>query len=143
MYAIKLGSDPEVFLRDTVGNFVSAHDLIPGSKHSPTRVRLGAIQPDGVAAEFNTDPADTEDEFLTNIESVMSQMSEQIKRLRPDLQIAITPTATFSREYFDSLPHVATELGCTPDFNAYTEVENTPPETSEPFRTGAGHIHVG
>lgn len=142
-YAIRLGSDPEVFVKDQQGAFVSAHDLIPGSKHSPTKVNLGAIQPDGVAAEFNTDPADTEEEFLTNIEKVMEQMAEQIRSLRPDLQIAITPTATFTKEYFDSLPHVATELGCTPDFNAYTQSENTPPETSEPFRTGAGHIHVG
>ena len=142
-YSILLGTDPELFLKDQEGNFVSAHDLIPGSKWSPTLVDLGAIQPDGVAAEFNTDPAETEDEFLTNITTVMAQLEQQFKSIRPDLVIAITPTATFTKEYFDSLPESAKELGCTPDFNAYTGDTNEPPSTSEPFRTGAGHIHIG
>lgn len=142
-YAIKLGTDPEVFLKDAAGAFVSAHDLIPGSKWDPHIVNLGAIQPDGVAAEFNTAPAETADEFLTNIETVMVQLEAQFKTIRPDLMIAITPTATFDKDYFDGLPQHAVELGCTPDFNAYTMDANTPPETTEPFRTGAGHIHVG
>lgn len=142
-YAIQLGSDPEIFLQDDEGVFFSAHDLIPGSKHSPTKVERGAIQPDGVAAEFNTDPTDSCDEFVLNISTVMKKLEEQFKSLRPDLHIAVTPTAYFSEEYFNSLPMVAVELGCTPDFNAYTEEENVPPATTETFRTGAGHIHVG
>ncbi len=142
-YSILLGADPEIFLKDPEGSYVSAHDLIPGSKRSPTVVSLGAIQPDGVAAEFNIDPASSEDEFVTNIDRVMSQLEDTFKSIRPDLVIAITPTATFSQDYFDSLPEEAKLLGCEPDYNAYTERANTPPETTEPFRTGAGHIHVG
>lgn len=140
---ILIGTDPELFLKDEAGRYVSAHDLIPGSKHMPHRVNRGALQPDGVAAEFNTDPAATADEFLANIDQVIEQLQSTFKALRPDLTIAITPTATFEKEYFDGLPMVATVLGCTPDYNAYTGGENDPPSTDEPFRTGSGHVHVG
>lgn len=140
---ITIGTDPEVPLKNADGTFFSAHDLIPGSKQYPHPVNLGALQPDGVAAEFNIDPASTAEEFTTNIETVLKQLEAQVKSIRPDLMIAFNPTATFSREYFDSLPHKATELGCTPDFNAYTGQTNEPPHTSEPFRTFSGHIHVG
>lgn len=143
MAQVLIGTDPELFLKDESGRYVSAHDLIPGSKHQPHRVERGALQPDGVAAEFNTDPAATADEFLANIDQVIEQLESTFKTLRPDLTIAITPTATFEKEYFDGLPMVATILGCTPDYNAYTGGENDPPSTTEPFRTGSGHIHVG
>lgn len=140
---ILIGSDPELFLVDKSNTYVSGHDLIPGTKHKPYPVPLGAIQVDGVALEFNTRPAETEDEFLTAIETVMTRMASEYMKVRSDLTIAITPTATFDQKYFDSLPDSAKELGCTPDFNAYTGEENTPPDTTEPFRTGSGHIHVG
>ena len=140
---ITIGSDPEIFLKDQAGNYISAHDLIPGSKAKPHMVSHGAIQPDGVAAEFNTAPAASVEEFLTNVDEVIRSLESTFKAIRPDLVVAITPTATFDREYFDSLPQHATELGCTPDFNAYTGKQNEPPSTTEPFRTGAGHFHVG
>lgn len=143
MHPITIGTDPELFLKDTSGQFVSAHDLIPGSKHSPHFVPYGAIQPDGVAAEFNTAPAEDVDEFIHNIEEVIKALEGQFKSIRPDLTVSVTPTATFDRKYFDTLPEIATALGCTPDFNAYTGGENEPPSTEEPFRTGAGHIHIG
>lgn len=143
MYSITIGTDPELFLKDETGAFVSAHDLIPGSKHHPHRVPFGAVQPDGVAAEFNTAPAQNADEFIHNIGAVIDSLTATFKAIRPDLTVAITPTATFDQKYFDGLPEIATVLGCTPDFNAYTEEENDPPSTNEPFRTGAGHVHIG
>ncbi len=143
MFEILIGTDPEVFLKDKDGNFVSAHGLIPGTKECPHPVDKGAIQVDGVALEFNTDPAKTDDEFVEYIAEVMAQMTEIYKGSRDDLIIAIQPTATFDSIYFEALPEEVKLLGCTPDFNAYTGEENTPPETTEPFRTGAGHIHIG
>lgn len=143
MKTITIGCDPEVFLKDAAGRFVSAHDLIPGYKADPYPVPLGAIQPDGVSAEFNINPAITSDEFISNIATVMKAMENHIRGMRSDLTLAIEPTATFDREYFSQLPEVATLLGCSPDFNAYTAEPNNPPHTDEPFRTGAGHVHVG
>ncbi len=143
MMEITIGSDPEVFLRDASGTYFSGHDLIRGTKAAPYPVRSGAIQVDGVALEFNTAPAKTKEEFTQYISDVLSSLTEEYSKIRPDLTIAMTPTATFSKEYFDRLPDSATELGCTPDYNAYTGAENEPPATTEPFRTGAGHIHLG
>jgi hypothetical protein len=145
---ILIGTDPEVFVRDAAGKYFSVEDkahgkLIPGTKFEPHRVNSGAIQRDGVALEFNTIPASTSDEFLTYIEDVMKQMEATFKSIRPDLEIVMTPTATFDREYFDALPEEVKLLGCTPDYNAYTGKENEPPSTDEPFRTGSGHLHIG
>lgn len=142
-YQFTIGADPEVFLVDPEGNYKCAHGVIPGTKWDPYPVKKGAIQVDGVALEFNIHPAKTAMEFVGNIKSVMGDMTREYKKLAPDLKIKINPTATFDREYFDQLPEEPKLLGCTPDYNAYTQKENDPPETTEPFRTGGGHIHIG
>lgn len=136
---VSIGTDPEVFL-DRGGFRISAHDLIPGTKEMPHPVTHGAIQVDGVAAEFNTLPAKTPEEFLEFIESVMSDLR---KELPSDVQIVIEPTCDFDVKYFEELPEIVKLLGCTPDFDAYTGERNSPPFTEVTFRTGAGHIHVG
>jgi hypothetical protein len=64
---ILIGADPELFVFTRSGKPVSAHDLIPGTKYEPHEVGNGAVQVDGVAAEFNIDPAANEDEFFFNI----------------------------------------------------------------------------
>ena len=140
---LTIGTDPEVFVRDANGKYFSGHDLIPGTKHNPHPVKNGAIQVDGVALEFNTRPARTKEEFTQFISDVLVQLEAEYKTKRPDLTIAMTPTATFERDYFDALPDEPKELGCTPDYNAYTGEQNEPPSTDEPFRTGSGHIHLG
>jgi len=142
-HSILIRTDPEVFVKDKNGVFFSGHDLIPGTKRSPYRVPKGAIQVDGVALEFNTDPASTKEEFCENISTVMGEMERIYKEVRPDLEIAIEPTATFDPDYFFKLPKEALLLGCEPDFSAYTGKPNKKPKTTEPFRTGSGHIHIG
>lgn len=136
-----IGADPELFCRDKLtGKFISAHDLIPGTKISPHPVNLGAIQRDGVAAEFNIYPAETRDQFVNNIQTVMSELESFL----PDhIELVAEPTAYFDKEYFDALPQTPKLLGCTPDWNAYTGQNNYPPSTDETFRTGSGHVHVG
>jgi len=143
MYTITIGADPEQFLIDQEGRYVSGHDLIPGSKEEPHFVIKGAIQRDGTALEFNINPALTAEEFVENISTVMEELTKEYKKVRPDLTIALTPVAYFDKEYFENLPEEAQMLGCMPDYNAYTGQENEIPYTEEPFRTAAGHIHVG
>lgn len=140
---ILIGTDPELFLTNEEGVYFSGHDLLPGTKQNPFLVERGAVQVDGVACEFNIFPAETEDEFVKNINTVRSIMQEMVWQRRPDLTLTATPTAFFKPEYFFALPAHALALGCEPDFNAYTGVENDPPGTDEPFRTGSGHIHIG
>ena len=135
---ILIGSDPEVFAKRD-GRLVSAHGMVPGTKERPHPVKDGAVQVDGMALEFNIDPAATEDEFVNNLGSVMSQLRAMV----PGIELAAEPVAEFGRRYINQQPDEAKIMGCDPDFNAWAGRENRPPNADAPFRTGAGHIHVG
>jgi len=140
---ITIGCDPEVFVRNTTTNaFESAHGLLPGNKQTPFVVPDGAIQIDGMACEFNTDPVTTRAEFVRKVTSVFASMSA---RLPMTVEPAIgVPVAHFTAEVYDAQPEEALELGCEPDYNAYTEDANPRPDVSTgTMRTAAGHIHIG
>lgn len=139
------GADPELFIRNTKNNrFISAHDIIPGTKKEPFKVARGAVQRDGVAAEFNIDPAPTFDEFKFNIDTVVAQLTEMVKDHNPNYELVALPTAKFGPKYFENLPEESKELGCDPDFNAINGLENPRPDPNgKPFRTGGGHFHLG
>lgn len=140
-----IGADPELFVKDIYSReFVSAHDLIPGTKLDPHYIDGGAIQVDGTALEFNIDPSPTKEDFINNIYKVTGDLFKRIEGdVNTQLHIVYQPTAVFNQEYFDSLPEEAKLLGCEPDFNAYTGEINEPPSTNLPFRTAGGHIHCG
>lgn len=141
MSELTFGCDPELFLRNKkTGEFVSAHGVIPGSKKEPFKVNKGAVQVDGMAVEFNIDPVKTGEEFAFSVKAVLEQLSEMVG---PDLELVAKPTVHFSDEVFAAQPPEALELGCEPDYNAYTGEQNTPPNGAAKFRTGAGHIHIG
>lgn len=133
-----IGADPEVFVKQG-DKFISAHDMVKGSKKHPLPVRNGAVQVDGMALEFNIDPAATEEEFLFNVVDVM----DQLKAMVPKFEVVATPVAEFGAEYIAAQPEEAKILGCDPDFNAWDMKENIPPNAELPFRTAAGHIHIG
>lgn len=140
---VTIGCDPEVFLTDrTTGDFVSAHGLIKGTKEAPFRVPLGAVQVDGMACEFNTDPATNKSDFIANVTGVFSTL----KTMLPEsVQLAKgVPVAKFTSTVFKAQPFEALELGCEPDFNAYTGKANPRPvPVNKLMRTAAGHIHIG
>lgn len=136
---ILIGSDPEVFAKRN-GEYVSAYDMVPGTKDNPHPVKDGAVQVDGMALEFNINPAATEDEFVHNLDSVMSQLRAMV----PGIELAADPVASFGADYIAAQPEKAKELGCDPDYDAWRGGrENPAPDVDAPFRTGAGHIHVG
>lgn len=136
---ILIGCDPEFFVaRD--GKPVSAHGIIAGNKKEPQKVKKGAVQVDGMALEFNIDPADNYRKFSGNIDAVLNQLRSMIPE---DLQFQVTPVAYFDEEYIKGQPKEATELGCEPDYNAYTCDVNPTPDASVNFRTASGHIHIG
>lgn len=140
-----LGCDPELFLTKKDGSPLSALGIVPGTKKEPSPVDCGAIQVDGMAAEFNTDPVslDDFDAFNTNVVRVMKSLETKIKSVDPDARIKLVPTMDFGKEFLDAQPDEAKELGCDPDYSAYTMEENPRPDGERTFRTGAGHIHIG
>lgn len=135
-----VGADPELFVQEQHSDaFVSAYGMIKGDKYNPTPVKDGAVQVDGMALEFNIDPASSEEQFVHNINSVV----DQLKAMVPTYRVLAVPVAHFGEAYIQAQPKEATELGCNPDYNAYTGEENSRPNGNLPFRTGAGHVHIG
>lgn len=136
---LKIGADPEFFvLKD--GKPVSAYGLIEGTKKAPIPVKDGAIQVDGMALEFNINPATTKKEFSSNIQSVLNQFREIIPK---EYEFSFTPVAEFGEQYIAEQPEEARRLGCDPDFNAWTGDPNPTPNANGSFRTASGHIHLG
>lgn len=144
MQPFLLGADPEVFLQNPrTRQFISAHGIIKGTKEKPDKVAHGAHQVDGMALEFNIDPANTREEFTKNIIKVKKSLERKVKRIAPHLSLAVVPVAHFTRKHMDETPDDAKILGCEPDWNAYTQALNPAPNASTLMRTCAGHIHVG
>lgn len=142
MQGFKIGADPELFVLDQNGEAVSAAGLIPGTKAEPYKVKDGAIQVDGMAAEFNIDPVDNFEDFNDKIKSVMKQLTGFL----PDgYTLSAVPCVVFDQDVWDAAPEEAKELGCSPDFNAWTGGVNPPPKCSEAptLRTASGHLHIG
>lgn len=149
-----IGCDPELFvIRKHDGKLVSANGLVKGNKKEPFKVNRGAIQVDGMALEFNTDPVEIEsnkynvgdrgfENFNRNIVTVLSQLKEAVGE---DYNFSKDSFVIFDKEYYDNeVPPEAKELGCDPDFNAYTGgLENPAPDSATSLRGAAGHIHIG
>lgn len=137
---ILVGADPELFIKVGEGKYRSAHGVIPGTKKEPHKVRAGAVQVDGLALEFNIDPAKDENEFVGNISTVLSELRNMVPE---EYEFDFVPTANFHPAHLKKQPEEAMELGCEPDYNAYTMEENPRPDGTVNFRTAAGHIHIG
>lgn len=133
-----VGADPEIFVTKN-GVLSSAYGLVDGTKERPTKVEQGAVQVDGMALEFNIDPATNKKEFGQNIAAVM----EQLKQMVPEYELLPAASVHFDKNYLDSQPEEAKELGCNPDYNAYTGKENPAPNADTTLRTAAGHVHIG
>lgn len=137
---ILIGADPEVFLHNAAGDIVSGYGIIPGTKRNPHKVPFGAIQLDGMAAEFNIDPASTAEEFVHNISTVKKEL---FSYLPSGWGFATRCTHTFSPEYMAQQPEATLVLGCDPDFDGQTQQQNILKVPVDGLRTVAGHVHVG
>jgi hypothetical protein len=140
----KFGCDPELFVRNEAGLPVSAAELIPGTKDKPHVVKFGAVQVDGMAAEFNIDPVDNFSDWNRNIAAVMQQLKAMLPK---GYSLDAIPSIDFSDEEMDKASEDAKQLGCSPDFDAWTGGINCPPnpelcQYGPNFRTAAGHIHI-
>ena len=138
---VSVGADPELFLKDSTGKFISSIGLIGGSKEAPKPISdYGhAIQEDNVAVEFNIPPCQTAFGFVDNIKYVLNHLES----LPLNLELAVVPSVVFDADQLDN--EAAQTFGCDPDYNAYTGDENPRPEAGEGgrLRTAGGHIHVG
>lgn len=141
---LKMGADPEFFLKDKKGNAISAHDVVPGTKAEPYKLSKGAVQADGTAVEINIEPATSGKEFADNIQVVLQQVRDIVPK---ELHFDFTPTRVYPEKYFLTIPSKAKELGCDPDFRMTAITWH--PDAREPMqRNGTvchagGHLHFG
>lgn len=137
-YQFSIGADPEIFLGHE-GKFISAHDKLPGTKAEPFVVPNGAVQVDGMATEFNIDPAYSYEEFQFNLSSVQKTLQEMIG----DNDLLHQTTVEFDEAFAKQIPIQNLELGCSSDFDAWLLDENPAPDASKNIRTAGGHVHIG
>lgn len=138
---ITVGADPEIFVGKR-NEIVSGHHLPFGTKAKPRATEHGSVQIDGLALEVNVKPSKTKFEFVQNCSAVIHDLEKLVKEADNEMYLIVKPTAFFTKQYLDSLPEEAKELGCNPDWNAYTMEPNPRPEPGD-FRTAGGHVHIG
>ena len=136
-----IGADPEFFLRDEKERkYVSAHDIIPGSKVKPFELPndLGFVHPDGTAVEFAIKPAENAEVFSRRIQGVLDYLRVYIDSR---YSFYIKPKVTYNRAYYNNLPSSVKRLGCSADY-ANGKIRG-PFQIPSPYCFSGGHVHVG
>lgn len=138
---MRLGMDPEVFLKDKSGKHLSVVGMIGANKWAPMQIpdmdKGFTLQEDNVALEFGTPPASSADEFVFNTRAVMLAGLSKLK----DKRFSRLSCTIFDEDQMQSPEaHV---FGCESDFNAWTKMENDKPTPPHPFmRSAGGHVHI-
>lgn len=136
---ILIGCDPELFfIKDN--QHVPAIGLVGGTKDHPKPYGIGHVQEDNVMAEFNIPPADNENDFDTRIQSMIDNIRTIAEKNGMD--ISAVPYAKF--RYADLMHPQARTVGCDPDYNAWTMLQNQVVEADKlaDIRTASGHVHI-
>lgn len=140
---MRLGADPEVFLRDQSDNLVSALGRVGGCKFEPKQLehfpKGYTVQEDNVAIEFGIPPAKTCAGFVNSIHRVMRG---GLSIVEPQgLSFTHLSAAVFPKK---ELKHpLAHQFGCEPDFDVWAMKENDKPKPPVPeFRCAGGHVHM-
>lgn len=136
------GADPELFLINEAGKFISSVGLIGGSKDMPMPIdgEGNAVQEDNVTVEFNIPPCFNKKMFIDNININKNWIAAKAKEL--GLSTSIKPSAVFDDDQLQT--EGAKTFGCEPDFNAWNNGEENPrPSSSNPnLRSCGGHVHI-
>ena len=140
---MRFGADPELFLIDQEGKFISSIGKIGGTKQAPLPIddKGSAVQEDNVAVEFNIAPSANAAEFIENLQRPLSYLEEKAKGM--GLGLSVIPSAIFTDE---ELTHPQARMfGCDVDYNVWTGKPNPRPKAKGIFqnlRTAGGHVHV-
>lgn len=136
------GADPEIFLVNEQGKFISSVGRIGGSKVMPMPIdhNGNAVQEDNVTVEFNIPACHNKVMFIENINKNLTWIRNKAAEM--GLSTSIKPSAVFDDDQLDT-PQAKT-FGCEPDFNAWNGgMENPRPTASNAnLRSCGGHIHI-
>lgn len=89
---IKVGSDPELFIINSINNkVVSSIGIIPGEKgnayRAPDMPKGYGLQIDNILAEFNIPATNKKEKFIASIEYMKDYIRDFVKKVNPDLDI--------------------------------------------------------
>lgn len=139
---VTVGADPELFLQDHTGKFISSIGKFGGTKKEPRQLgdmKGMAVQEDNVAVEFNIPPERTLQAFRGNIIKALELIEQEAAAKQ--LKLAIVPSAEFDKDELASKE--ARTFGCDPDYNVWSLRENPRPRTSnKALRSAGGHVHI-
>lgn len=135
-----LGSDPEVIIGNEESP-VSAAGILGASKHEPLKLRGLAFHEDNILLEFNIPPAKNKEEFVASNQKALRVIEDEFLRSR-GLKILPVCQGVFSQE--EILHPQAQEIGCEPEYNAYSKGVFEHEEFGmRRLRTAGGHVHIG
>ncbi|MBQ0113706.1 MAG: hypothetical protein KBT03_11290 [Bacteroidales bacterium] len=143
---VTIGADPELFIINTKTNeVVSAIGIIPGEKGKPFTDGMPkgfGVELDCILGEFNIPPCTEINEFVESIKYMKNWIRNWVKNVNPDLDICCKASMNVPASQLKDPK--ASEIGCMPDFNAYTKKANEKPEGYADNQRVAGfHIHIG
>lgn len=142
-----IGADPELFLQDKTGKFISAVGKFGGTKEAP-RPLIGnmpgyMVQEDNVAVEFNIPPLLIwygSKQFAESIQIAMNAIEAEAHALK--LKVVVVASAEFTPDQL--VEPAARRFGCDPDFNVWSLKVNPPPRAkNKALRSAGGHVHIG
>ena len=142
MSRFTIGSDPEFFLKKGE-EVIPSLGLFGGTKENPKPVpQLGDgffVQEDNVAVEFNIPACKSKEEFVDSILNIVNNSNLIMPK---GVELFVASSYNFKAEQLDH--PLLKEFGCSPDFNAWTYLDNPSPSCSdETLRSCGGHVAVG
>lgn len=144
---VTIGADPELFIFDTTTKtVVSSIGMIPGEKGNPwvdpNWPEGFGLEIDNILAEFNIPPCSSKQEFVDNISFMKDYIRQFVKKINPNYDIRCKASYLVPE---DQLQHpIAKILGCSIDYNVYTEAANPKPKgEATNLRSSGFHLHCG
>ena len=149
-----IGADPEFFIKNHIGNIVSADSLLPDESSKRVDEPALTIYNDGVQGEFKIEPKECRDSIVLGIRK---QFKDIMNLLEPKKNndtyfyvkthrlSVLDPIIKLDKRYLSSLTSSAKTFGCKPDYNTYNDgrVNDCKLNGSRHlFRYGGGHIHI-
>jgi len=140
-----IGADPELFLQDKSGKFISAVGKFGGTKEQPRpllNIPGYMVQEDNVAVEFNIPPCEigNSHNFSQSIAIAMNALEQEAHALK--LKLVVVASAEFEADQL--VAPQARRFGCDPDFNVWSLKVNPPPRAkNKALRSCGGHVHFG
>lgn len=107
--------------------------------------RTGAIQIDGIAVEFTTNPMSCRNHIIQDIAGKFLAIKELVKTANKNWRVGILPAVSLTPEQLQALPKEAQIFGCSPDLDIYGEAEKclaVVDASTNPVRSFGGHMHA-